>query len=202
MASSAAQAEELEVLVALGVDGGVEFGGVGGDELEDVVTDQAEGVAEGDRLREPGDVLVADFFVDIGREHAGGELGVVGLFDDETGCGADRQLIKLLGGGAVGEGRDRAGGDDHRVDAHQALGGAGDGVDDLVEIDGFERAVALLHAHGGGRFDRRAVVADCGQSVLRDRHECPSAFLAEITKSVCRRLSASPSSRPGQVMTG
>ena len=171
-----AQAEELEVLVSLGVDGGVEFGGVGGDELEDVVADQAEGVAEGDRLREPGDILVADFFVDIGRQHAGGELGVVGLLDDEAGCGADRQLVELLGGGAVGEGGDRAGGDDHRVDAHQALGGTGDGVDDLVEIDGFERAVALLHAHGGGRFDRCAVVADCGQPVLRDRHECPLNF--------------------------
>ena len=112
-----------------------------GDELEDVVADQAEGVA-GDRLREPGDVLVADFFVDIGREHPGGELGVVGL-----DVGRLRLRIDSSSSSWVVEPSARAeiiaGGDDHRVDAHQALGSRC-GVNDLVEIDGFEQPLRFF----------------------------------------------------------
>ncbi len=146
-----AQPEELEVAVALGVDGGVELRGVGLDEGEHVVADQAQAVAEGDRLGEPGDVLVAHLLVDADREQAGGELGVVRLLHDEPRGGADRQLVELAGGGAVGERRDGAGGHHHRVHAEQPLRGAGHGVDDLVDVDRLEGAVALAHLHAGSR---------------------------------------------------
>lgn len=156
-----AQTEELEVLVSLGVDGGVEFGGVCGDELEDGIADQAELVAQCNRLGEPWNVLVADLFVDVGGQHPGGELGVVGLFDDQARSGSDRQFVKLLGGRAVGERRDRSSGHHHGVDADEALGGPSDRIDNLVQIDGFEGPVSLLDPHPGAGLDRGRYVTDC-----------------------------------------
>ena len=116
-----AQPEELEAAVTVGVDRGVERRSVGVDEREHVVGHEAFGVADGDRLGEPRDVLVADLFVDDRGEQARGELGVVRLLDDEAGSGADRQVVEFAGGGTVGERRDRAGGDAHRIDAEQAF---------------------------------------------------------------------------------
>ncbi len=63
-----AQAEELEAAITVGVDGRVERRGVGVDEREHLVGHEALGVADGDRLGEPRDVLVADLFVDDRRE--------------------------------------------------------------------------------------------------------------------------------------
>ncbi len=42
-------------------------------------------------------------------------------------------------------------GDAHGVDAEQPLGGAGDRVHDLVDVDGLERTAALLDPHAAGR---------------------------------------------------
>ena len=134
-------------------------GGVGLDEGEHVVGDEALGVADLDRLGEPRDVLVADFLVDHRGEQAGRELGVGRLLDDEAGGRADRQVVEFTGAGTVGERRDGAGGDPHRVDAEQALGGAGDGVDDLVDVDRFERSAALLDPHAARRWARPTVTA-------------------------------------------
>ncbi len=65
-----AQTEELEAAVTVGVDGGVERRGIGLDEFEHVIGDEALGVADLDRLGEPRDVLVAHFLVDHGGEQA------------------------------------------------------------------------------------------------------------------------------------
>ena len=64
--------------------------------------------------REGVDVLVLDLLVDHGGEQAGGQPGVVGLLGDERGRGADGEVVELLGGGAVDEAGDGAGGDPHR----------------------------------------------------------------------------------------
>jgi hypothetical protein len=151
-----AQTEELEAAVAVGVDGRVEGRGVRVDEREHLVRDQAFGVADRDRLGEPRDVLVADLLVDHRGQQPRGELGVVRLLDDEPGSGADGQVVEFPGGRPVGERRDRAGGDTHRIDTEEPFGGPGDGVDDLVDVDGLQRSAALLDPHAaGGRLGSR-----------------------------------------------
>ena len=142
-----AQAEELEEVVAVVDDRVVELAGVGSDELDRCVADDAEFVADQDRLREGVDVLVPYLLVDDRGEEAAGQAGVVGLFDHERRGGADGQRVEFLGGGAVAEAGDRAGGDLHRVDARQALCATMNGTDDLVEVDRLEVAVALAHHH-------------------------------------------------------
>ena len=142
-----AQAKELEEVVAVVDDRVVELAGVGSDELDRCVADDAEFVADQDRLRERVDVLVPYLLVDDRGEEAAGQAGVVGLFDHERRGGTDGQSVELLGGGAVAEAGDRAGGDLHRVDARQALCATMNGTDDLVEVDRLEVAVALAHHH-------------------------------------------------------
>ena len=139
-----AQAEELEVAVALGVDRGVERRGVGLDELQHLVADEAHRVAELNRLGEPWDVLVADLFVDVGGQQAGRQLGVVGLLDDETGRGADRQLVELARGRPVGERRDRAGRHPHRVDAEEPFGARATALTILLTSTGSRAPLRFL----------------------------------------------------------
>ena len=81
--------------------------------------------------------MVTDLFVDVGREQASSEFGVVGFFNDQTRGGADRQFVEFLGGGAVGERGNGACRHDHGVDAVQTFGGSGDCVDDFVDVNGF-----------------------------------------------------------------
>ncbi len=174
-----AQAEELERAVAIGVDRRVERGCVRLDEGEHVVGHQAFGMADLDRLGEPRDVLVADFLVDDRGEQARGELGVGRFLDDEPGGGTDRQVVELPGARAVGERRDGAGGDAHRVDAEQAFRRPGDGIDDLVDVDRLERPAALADPHAartrrcrcrrGRRFRRVGEVGAAGAAAARSR---------------------------------
>ena len=84
-----AQAEELEQVVAVVDDRVVELAGVGGDELDGGVADDAELVADQDRLGEGVDVLVAHLLVDDRGEEAAGQAGVVGLLDHERRRGTD-----------------------------------------------------------------------------------------------------------------
>ncbi|KAG1648662.1 hypothetical protein GQR58_029674 [Nymphon striatum] len=111
-----AQAEELEQLVAVVIDGVVEQRGVGFDEVGGLIVDQTNQATSRDGLRELLDVLVAQFFVDVGGEQATGELGVVRLFDDVGGRGADGQLVELDRGCTIVQAADRASGDAHGVD--------------------------------------------------------------------------------------
>ncbi len=87
-------------------------------------------------------------------EEAGGEAGVAGFFDDQCRRGTDREFVEFAGRGAVGKARDRAGGHPHRVDAEQAFGGPGDGVDDAVDVDGLEGSVAFPDPHPRRCIDR------------------------------------------------
>ena len=177
-----AQAEELEVAVPPRVDGRVEVGGVGLDEGGGVGADQAQVGPAGDRLGEPGHGLVADLLVDVDRQHPGGQLGVVGLLDDEPGRGADAQFVKFAGGGPVGQGGDGAGADHHGVDAEQALGRSGHRVDDLVEIDRLEGAAALADPHRRRDFGGLIGLAYGRQPALSDRHEQPAPLVSHLAR--------------------
>ena len=183
-----AQTEELEVAVAAGVDGGVEGGRVGLHERGGVVADQSQTVAGAHRLGEPRDVLVADLLVDVGGQHAGRQLRVVGLLHDQAGGGADAQLVELAGGGSVGEGRDGAGAHGQGIDAEQALRGPGHRVDDLVHVDRLEVAVALAHAHGRWHGGGRRRIGDGGQPVLDHRHVGAPPLTGSSVFSVCREF--------------
>ncbi len=67
-------AEVLKEPVALGANGVIEFAGVQLHEVGDVVADQPRCVTCGDRLRKRKDVLVLNFFVDVGRQQTRREL--------------------------------------------------------------------------------------------------------------------------------
>ena len=114
-----AQAEEFKQVVALGGDGVVELAGVASDEFCRALADQPRLVCHLNGLRERVDVLVLDFLVYVGGEDAGGKTGIVGLVGDETGGGADGELVQLGGGGAVAEAADGLGGDTQGVYAFQ-----------------------------------------------------------------------------------
>ena len=172
-----AQAEELEVPVSKRADGGVQRGGVLLGKGGGLVAYQAQAVAGFDRLGEPRDVLVAHLFVDAGGQEPGGQLGVVGLGDDEAGGGADGQLVELSGGGPVGQRGDSPGGHPHRVDSHQPLGAAGHRVDDLVNVYRLQLAVALAHPHPGCAgpvvVGIGPICGHCGQWLLYECHQSP-----------------------------
>ena len=159
-----AQAEVLEAIGEGVVDGVVELAGVGGDELGGGVADDAFGVAVGDGLREGVEVEGGDFFDDGGEEEAGGEAGVLRLFGDEGGGGVDGDGIELAGGGSVVEAADGFGGYADGVDVGEAVGGTLDGANDLVDVDGLERSVALADVHDGGFVALGKVGREVGES--------------------------------------
>src|SRR5690606_10754708 len=141
---------------------------------------------------------VLDLLVDDRGEQPGGELGVVRLLGDERGRGADRQVVEVLGRGAVDEAGDGPGGDAHRVDVLEALRAPGNGADDLVQVDGLEAAVALSHPHldAGVLLGRRVDDLDVPQILLKChvavRSACRSAHLAPETT----RCGGPPGSEP------
>ena len=144
-----AQPEVLEPAVGVAVDREVELAGVVLDERRGLVADQSLGVAEGDRLAERRDALVADLLVDVARQQPRGQPRVLRLLADHLGGRLDRQPVQLGGGGAVVQPADGAGGDPHRVHVGQVAADAVDRPDDLVDVDRLGVAVALADLHGG-----------------------------------------------------
>ena len=186
-----AEAEELEQVVALGVDGVVELAGVDRDELGRLVADEPELVADLDGLGERVDVLVLHLLVHVGGQQASRELGVVRLLDDEGGRGADGQLVELLGRGPVAQPADGAGRHPHGVDAGEALTTPLDGPDDLGDVDRLESAVALADPHA------RVVALDDGGVVgvaQVDRRGVADGLLGE-----CHALSSLSPGLPGVI---
>ena len=120
------------------------------DELGGGFADDAFGVAVGDGLREGVQVEGGDFLDDGGEQQTRGEARVLRLFGDERGGGVDGDGVELAGGGAVVEAADGLAGYADGVDVGEAVRGALDGADDLVDVDGLERAVALADVHDGG----------------------------------------------------
>jgi len=57
--------------------------------------------AGADGLGERVDVLILDFFEDVGRKKTGGQAGVLRLLGDEKRGRLDRKVVELLRGGAV-----------------------------------------------------------------------------------------------------
>ena len=169
-----AEPEVLEAPVAIDVDRKVELAGVVLDEAGGVVADETLGMAERHGLAERHHALVAHLLVDVRRQQAGGQPGVLRLLADHLGGRLDRQPVELGGGGAVVEPADRAGRDAHGVDVGQVGADPVDGPDDLVDVDGFVVAVALAHLHGrasrcGG--DRHFSPREVGPGEVRGRGE-------------------------------
>jgi isoleucyl-tRNA synthetase len=125
----------------------------------------------------------------ITPEQAGGETRVVGLLGDERRRGADREVVELLGGRAVDQAGDGAGGDAHRVDGVEAVGAALDGAhDEFVFYDGpavRERAAALRAPADRLRQGRRAALPDDARASRVERrfgwdcHGLPAEMEAE-----------------------
>ena len=114
-------------------------------------------------------------------EQAGGEPGVVRLLDDEAGRGADRQLVEFARWW-----RRRRAPLMVRVATRigstpsEALGRAGDGADDLVDVDRLERAAALAHPHAAGRRHRTTGDGDRFRRVGERRRGGPLDLLVRV----------------------
>ena len=108
-----AQAEELEALVAVVSIAALSSGRGRSTNSKTSSPMMPTAWPSGDRLGEPRDVLVADFLVDVGREQAGGQLGVVGLLDDVGRRSANGEFIEFDRGGTVVQTTDRARGHSH-----------------------------------------------------------------------------------------
>ena len=110
------EAEVLEPVVVVLPDREVELPCVHGDKLGRVVVNQAQPVPQGDGLTEGGDQVAPDLLVDVVREQAGRQTGVLRLLCDELSSGLDGELVKFGGGRAVIDAADGLGGDTHGLD--------------------------------------------------------------------------------------
>jgi hypothetical protein len=161
-------------------------------------------VPERDRLAERVDVLVLDFFLDVGRQQPRRELGVVGLFDDQRRRGADRQLVELFGGRAIAQTADGARGNAHDIDTGEVDRTAVDRPHDLVDIDGLEVTVALAHTH------RHTVAGACvfactlREPIVGDRHNScpPSSHDKRRRGAACPEPELHPSRTRGSLLHG
>ena len=134
-------------MVAVPVDGVVEFPGLGGHEGRHLIVDQPQFVAGGNRLGKGVDALVTDLFVDHRGQEPSGQSGVVGLLDDEGRGGPDREFVEFLGSRPVAEAGDGSGGDPHGVHSGEAHRAPFDGADDLVDVNRLEITVAFADPH-------------------------------------------------------
>ncbi len=168
-----AQAEVLEAVGETVVDGVVELAGVGGDELRCGLRHDAFAMADLDRLREGVDVLTGDLLDDGRVQQTRGEAGVLGLFGDQRRGGLDGDGVELARGGAVEEAADGLAGDADGIDVREAVAAALDGADDLVDVDGFEVAVALAHLHLGRDLCWGKMGVEFGEGCLQGLHGVP-----------------------------
>ncbi len=166
-----AEAEVLEAAIGVPVDREVQLAGVVLDERRGLVADQPLGVAQGHRLAERRDALVAHLLVDEAGQEPGGELAVLRLLADHLGGGLDGQPVELGGRGAVVQATDGAGGDPHGVDLGQVVAAPVDGADDLVDVDGLVVAVPLADLHPGAQVggDRHSLSSRDGLWMVRAR---------------------------------
>src|SRR5690606_2437138 len=123
--------------------------------------EQAWRVAAGDRLRKRVDLLIAYLLVDVRGEQARRELGVLWFVDDEPGGGLNRELVEFARARAVVEAADRLRGDAQGIHVGEAGATPIHGAHDLVDVDGFARAVAFADLH---RRVRRARVMFRGRA--------------------------------------
>ncbi len=108
--------EVFELLGPGRIDRVVELAGVGLDEPQYPLVDQADVEPETDRLRERVDAEALHFLVDETREQPRGEPGVFRFLEDERGRGPDRQLVQFSCRGAVIEAGNRLQRDAHGID--------------------------------------------------------------------------------------
>ena len=163
-----AQTEILEQ-VAGPSRGGVQLAGGRRDELGRLGGDQAEAVADGDRLGERVNVLVHHLLVDVAVEQPGRELRVFGLLGDQRGRRLDREPVELAGRGTVEQPADRLHRDPHDVHVRQSAGRALHGADDLVDVDRLEPPVPLPHVHPGLRRRPRPALRALPVPAMHDR---------------------------------
>src|SRR6188472_822672 len=94
-------------------------------------------------------LLVADLFLNILVEQLSGETRVFGFLKDEAGGRLYRELVELLRRCPVVQSADSFGRDPEAVDGVQVETAACDRPDDLIDINGFIRAVSLADLHRG-----------------------------------------------------
>lgn len=143
------QAEVLEPVREGVVDVVVQLAGVRRYEGGGLVTDQAELVAKGDRLRERMDVMAGHLLADGGVQEACRQPGVLGLLANQGCCGVDREGVQFPGGGTVVQAADGLAGHTHGVDAIEAIAVQLHRADDLVHVNSFVTTAALLDTHAG-----------------------------------------------------
>ncbi len=169
-----AQSEILEAPGALHVDGIIEFSGMRLDELQHPFVDQADIEAGPNGLGKGMNTQALDFLVDERREQSCGKLRIRRLVGHEGRGRPDRQFIQFARGGSIVEAGNGLQRHSHGIHIRDSVAAARDGPHDLVDVDWFMRARALLDAHGDTR------------RVRRSQHEFGLARVEERRAAGCR----------------
>ena len=143
-----AEAEILEFAVTLRIKHIIQLAVILRDKLLQTVVDQPQSMSCCDGLRKRMDFLIANLFVDIGREQAGGQLRILWFFHNEGGSRLNGKPIEFARRRSVVETANRPGHDSEWIDVGETCATTIDGPYDLDYIDGLRGAVALSDPHG------------------------------------------------------
>ncbi len=209
-----AQAEVLELAVALHGDGVVQLPRVAPDEGREALVREAESLGREHRLGEGVDLLPADLLVDVRGQEARGEPRILWFLEDERRRRLYRKLIELARRGTVVKAADRLGRHPHGVNVKEPHTAPTHRPDNLVHVDGLGGAVALADPHRRSRVGllRRAALDWCARqcragAVCLGQHVSPPLFVIPRSLRIPRgeeradrargaRLPQEPSDRP------